>query len=118
MKPPNYRQKVVFLAFFLGLLSACATGGAKPAFEGPKPGVHTVVPFVGSTKVHRYTLDNGLRLLVIEDHTSPTFAYETWYRVGSRNEVPGYTGLAHLFEHMMFKGTSKHPEGQFEKILD
>jgi zinc protease len=120
MKLPKHRQKIVFtVTLFAALFSACATGGPeKPASEGPKAGDHTVVPFVGSTKVNRYTLDNGLRILVIEDHSSPTFAYHTWFRVGSRNEVPGYTGLAHLFEHMMYKGTTKHPEGEMEKILD
>src|SRR5690242_18751408 len=63
------------------------------------------LPFFGDFKVHRYTLNNGLKLLVVEDHTSPTFAYQTWYRVGSIDEIPGRTGLAHLFEHMMFKET-------------
>jgi zinc protease len=54
----------------------------------------------------------------VEDHSSPTLAYQTWFRVGSRDEVPNYTGLAHLFEHMMFKGTQAHPEGQYEHILE
>jgi predicted Zn-dependent peptidase len=77
-----------------------------------------VMPFVGSFKVNRYTFENGLRLLVVEDHSSPTFAYETWFRVGSYNEVTSYTGLAHLFEHMMFKGTKAYKEGEFDKILE
>ena len=64
------------------------------------------LPLVGNYKVTRFTLSNGLRLLVAEDHSSPTFAYQTWFRVGSRDELPGRTGLAHLFEHMMFKGPS------------
>lgn len=76
------------------------------------------VPLVGNFKVHRYTLDNGLRLLVVEDHTSPTFAYQTWFRVGSRDEMVGRTGLAHLFEHMMFKGTKLHKDGEFDKLLE
>jgi predicted Zn-dependent peptidase len=63
-------------------------------------------------------LDNGLRLLVVEDHSSPTFAYQTWFRVGSRDEVPGKTGLAHLFEHMMFKGTKTRKEGEFDRLLE
>jgi zinc protease len=96
-------------------LSLAACSGKEVRKDAPPA---DVVPFVGNFKVHRYTLGNGLRLLVVEDHSSPTFAYQTWFRVGSRDEMPGRTGLAHLFEHMMFKGTQLHPEGQFDKQLE
>ncbi len=76
------------------------------------------LPLVGNYKVTRFTLSNGLRLLVAEDHSSPTFAYQTWFRVGSRDELPGRTGLAHLFEHMMFKGTVTIKEGEFDHLLE
>ena len=76
------------------------------------------LPLTGPIKVHRTTFQNGLRLLVIEDHTSPTFAYQTWYNVGSRDEMPGRTGLAHLFEHMMFKETKNLREGEFDRLLE
>lgn len=76
------------------------------------------VPFVGSFKVNRYVLNNDLRVLIVEDHSSPTFAYYTFYRVGSRDETPGYTGLAHLFEHMMFKETKNMKDGEFDKIME
>jgi predicted Zn-dependent peptidase len=58
-------------------------------------------------EIHRYSLDNGLTLLVLEDHSLPIISYQVWYRVGSRNERPGITGISHLFEHMMFKGSKK-----------
>jgi zinc protease len=77
-----------------------------------------ITPLVGAYKVVRYTLPNGLRLLVVEDHTSPTFSYETWFRVGSRDEFVGKTGLAHLFEHLMFKATTHYKEGEFDRILE
>jgi len=77
-----------------------------------------VTPLIGTYQVNRYVLENGLRVLIIEDHSSPTLAYNTWFRVGSRNEILGRTGLAHLFEHMMFKGTKDHPEGDFDKLLE
>jgi zinc protease len=48
------------------------------------------------------TLDNGLRVLLLEDHRSPIVSFQMWYRVGSRNEQPGATGIAHFLEHMMF----------------
>ncbi|PYN13551.1 MAG: peptidase M16, partial [Candidatus Rokuibacteriota bacterium] len=51
------------------------------------------------------TLDNGLRVLLLEDHRSPIVSFQVWYRVGSRNEQRGATGIAHFLEHLMFKGT-------------
>ncbi len=69
-------------------------------------------------KVLKTQLPNGLKILLIEDHSSPTFAYQTWFRVGSRNEVKGQTGLAHFFEHMMFKETTHLKDGEFDRILE
>src|SRR6266545_2163023 len=64
------------------------------------------------------TLDNGLRVLVLEDHRNSIATVQTWYRVGARNEVPGETGLAHFLEHMMFKGTPTHGKGQFALLVE
>ena len=72
----------------------------------------------GNFEVKRVQFKNGLKLLILKDPSSPTFAYQTWFNVGSRNEVIGKTGLAHLFEHMMFKGTKNHKEGEFDSILE
>ena len=58
-----------------------------------------------TTPLRRHTLDNGLRLVVSEDHLAPVVAVNVWYDVGSRHERPGRTGLAHLFEHLMFQGS-------------
>ena len=66
-----------------------------------------------ATPVVEATLDNGLRVLVLEDRRSPIVSVQVWYRVGSRNERPGATGLAHFLEHMMFKGTPAQPKGTF-----
>ncbi|MFQ5656212.1 MAG: M16 family metallopeptidase [Candidatus Methylomirabilales bacterium] len=57
-------------------------------------------------KVFETTLENGLKVLLLEEHKAPVVTFHIWYRVGSRNEQPGHTGLAHLTEHMMFKGTT------------
>ena len=76
------------------------------------------LPFTGPFQVHRFVLKNGLKLLILEDHSSPTFAYQTWYKVGSRNEVTQKTGLANLFEHMMFKETTTLKEGEFDRLLE
>ena len=64
---------------------------------------------------HEYTLSNGLRLIVREDHRSPTVAHMVWYRAGSIDEHNGTTGVAHVLEHMMFKGTEKVGVGEFSK---
>lgn len=70
------------------------------------------------TRVARYRLGNGLQVLVWEDHSAPVFAYQTWFGVGSRHERPGRTGMAHLFEHLMFKATRNHPEGELDRIME
>jgi zinc protease len=64
------------------------------------------------------TLDNGLRVLLLEDHRSPIISFQMWYRVGSRNEQPGATGIAHFLEHMMFKGTPTYGPRQFAQLVE
>jgi zinc protease len=63
--------------------------------------------------VSRFTLDNGLEVLVIEDHRAPVVTHMIWYKVGAADEQPGTSGIAHFLEHLMFKGTKKHPDGAF-----
>src|SRR5664279_3983728 len=64
-----------------------------------------------------FTLANGLQLVVIPDHRTPVVTEMIWYKVGSADETPGKSGLAHFLEHLMFKGTAKHPAGQFSKVV-
>ena len=64
-----------------------------------------------------FTLPNGLRVLVIQDHRTPVVTQMVWYKVGSADETPGKSGLAHFLEHLMFKGTSKHPAGEFSQTV-
>jgi len=68
--------------------------------------------------VQRHTLRNGLSLLILEDHSAPTFCYLTYFKVGSRNERPGITGISHLFEHMMFNGSSKFGPKVFDRLIE
>ena len=71
----------------------------------------------GSLTATEHRLDNGLRLVLSEDHLTPVVAVCLWYDVGSRQEVPGRTGLAHLFEHLMFQGSAQvHGNGHFELV--
>jgi zinc protease len=64
------------------------------------------------------TLDNGLRVLLLEDARSPIVSFQVWYRVGSRNERRGATGIAHFLEHLMFKGTPSHGPRQFARLVE
>lgn len=65
------------------------------------------------SSIQEFKLDNGLKLVVQEDHRSPVVVSQVWYRAGSMDEVNGKTGVAHVLEHMMFKGTKKVKAGQF-----
>ena len=67
--------------------------------------------------VSHFKLKNGLEVVVIPDHRTPVVTHMIWYRVGSADEEPGKTGIAHFLEHLMFKGTKKNPGGRFSKTL-
>ncbi|MCM0607039.1 MAG: insulinase family protein [Xanthomonadaceae bacterium] len=75
---------------------------------------------LGTLKINwkRHTLSNGLRVVLVEDHSVPLISYQTWVGVGSVNEEEGKTGLAHFFEHLMFKGTEKYPGRKFFEKLE
>jgi zinc protease len=68
-------------------------------------------------QVQQLTLDNGLKILVKEDHRAPIAVAMVWYNVGSADEPGGVTGVAHSLEHLMFKGTKKYPQGVFAKRI-
>lgn len=68
-------------------------------------------------KIEEYQLKNGLKLIVQEDHRSPVVVSQLWYRAGSIDEVNGKTGVAHVLEHMMFKGTRQVKAGQFSRLI-
>ena len=66
---------------------------------------------------HEFKLSNGLKLIVREDHRAPTVAHMVWYRAGSMDETNGRTGVAHVLEHMMFKGTHQVKAGEFSRLV-
>jgi zinc protease len=72
---------------------------------------------VTSERPASFTLGNGLQVVVIPDHRTPVVTEMIWYKVGSADETPGKSGLAHFLEHLMFKGTAKHPVGEFSKTV-
>ena len=77
----------------------------------------SVLPISTLARVHEYQLDNGLKLLVKPDHRAPVVVSQVWYKVGSSYEYDGITGISHLLEHMMFKGTEKYAPGEFSQII-
>jgi zinc protease len=79
-------------------------GSAEP-FKNPSPDVSD------------FTLSNGLQLIVIPDHRTPVVTHMIWYKVGSADEPPGKSGIAHFLEHLMFKGTARNPTGRFSQTL-
>ncbi len=81
-------------------------------------GLLLLLPGTGlGVEVLERTLENGLKVLLVEEHKAPVATFHVWYRVGSRNERPGATGVSHLLEHMMFKGTSATGPKEFTRII-
>ena len=78
----------------------------------------TALAFAGPGDVQTTTLANGMKVLVQEDHTIPSVALYFFFRVGSRNEAPGTTGISHFFEHMMFNGAKKYGPKQFDREME
>jgi len=83
---------------------------APAAAQAPPPPIEV--------KYTEFTLPNGLHVILHEDHSVPIATVNTWYRVGSANELPGRTGFAHLFEHLMFMGSGHAPYGEFDSQLE
>jgi zinc protease len=102
--PRSHVLSLWTLVFCLGLAAHAA---AQPATTGP-----------ARLAVTEATLDNGLRVLIQEDPRNPIVAVQMFYRVGSRNELPGATGLAHFLEHMMFKGTPTRGRGEISRLIE
>ena len=76
-----------------------------------------LMPAVYAGETYEFGLGNGLKIIVREDHRAPVVACQLWYKTGASYEQAGKTGLAHVLEHMMFKGTEKYPDGQFSQIM-
>jgi zinc protease len=96
VKPPKQTL------FAVSILAALA---ASPAARASGP------------EVSHFTFANGLELVVIPDRRAPVVTHMIWYRVGSADEQPGKSGLAHFLEHLMFKGTAAHPKGEFSQVV-
>ena len=82
------------------------------------PALSSAATLTGADQISSATLKNGMQIIVWPDHDIPNVALYNFVRVGSRNEVPGKTGLAHFFEHMMFNGTSTRAQGEFDRTME
>jgi zinc protease len=80
--------------------------------------VRLFCPAADVDEVKTFTLDNGMKFLVLEDHSIPNANMYLFYKVGSRNEYPGITGLSHFFEHMMFNGAKKYGPKEFDRVME
>ena len=96
-------RDLVTLCYLIGSVLAVARLGAQTT---PK------------IKFEKYTLPNGLEVILHEDHSTPIVSVDTWYHVGSGDEQLGHTGFAHLFEHIMFMGSQNVPVGAFDQMLE
>ena len=121
-------QKLNAAMAVLVVLGVLALVGERllPTFELPKiiepillPPVYERPEKMGvPTEIRAYTLDNGLRVIVWPDHDIPNVVMYTFVRAGARNEYPGITGLSHFFEHMMFNGTKRREQGEFDETME
>jgi zinc protease len=94
------------VSLFAGLFAALAVQGAAQAQTAAT-----------SSSPATFTLNNGLQVVVIPDHRTPVVTQMIWYKVGSADETPGKSGLAHFLEHLMFKGTTRHPADEFSQTV-
>jgi zinc protease len=104
----------------LALSASCASSIACNALAATPPSAKpSGAPLSAATfPVERHKLANGLVVLLHEDHTVPAVTFWQWYKVGSRNERPGITGISHFFEHMMFNGSKNVPPKQYDQIIE
>jgi len=93
------------------LLSGAPLSGPAPAAEAAAT---TPAP---SNQIYQFALANGMQVVVIPDHRAPVVTQMLWFKVGAVDDPPGISGLAHFFEHMMFRGTKQTPGDQFSQII-
>ena len=104
-------------ALILGLCALAVLAAVPPA-QAPRPAAAPASSDRINIPFETYTLPNGLTVILSVDHTTPTVAVNVWYHVGSKNEMPGRTGFAHLFEHVMFTGSGHVPYGLHDKLTE
>jgi len=110
------RPLVAASLLMAALNGAGAQGGGSAVPGGATPA--TSLPGIPNIAFDKYTLPNGLQVILVEDKRLPLVAVNVWYHVGPANEAPGLTGFAHLFEHMMFAGSKHLPRGLADRLME
>jgi zinc protease len=98
-----------------GLVAKCGLARLLSAGATVLAGAHALAQDI---RYEKYKLDNGMTVILHEDHSLPVATVNIWYRVGAKDEPPGRSGFAHLFEHLMFMGTERVPGNQFDVIME
>ncbi|HEV8381388.1 MAG TPA: pitrilysin family protein [Gemmatimonadales bacterium] len=106
--------RIALLTLLLGFAAASVAPAQRPARSTRPRAARVAEPAPITIPYQRFVLKNGLTLLVHEDHKAPIVAVNIWYHVGSKNERPGRTGFAHLFEHLMFNGSEHFNDDYFQ----
>ena len=106
------REKVMKMKLMAGIAAALALILALVLFSDDE-----VSKEASDAAVKSYVLSNGMKVLVIENNRAPVMVSQVWYKVGASYEHDGITGVSHVLEHMMFKGTEKYPAGKFSEII-
>lgn len=108
---PVSRRGVLRAGLGLGAFSAAA------GLAGPLAGRSLAASAASGLELHAFTLDNGMDVVFIPDHRLPLITHDVWYRIGAVDEVKGEYGIAHYFEHLMFKGTKRFPKGTLDRFV-
>lgn len=123
---PDMLKRTFLRAAFTAILASSAVfplygedNSGKNTIEQlvPSPSNISLPEIVKSGPTQSFTLKNGLQVVVIENHRAPVVTQMVWYHVGSADEPKGHTGIAHFLEHLMFKGTTNHKDGEFSKFV-
>jgi zinc protease len=111
-------KRLAVILLSLSIFSPALTLAQKKAMQNKTSSATTDAAPLPPIKFTEFKLDNGLRVILHEDHSTPIVAVNIWYHVGSKNEVPGRTGFAHLFEHMMFQGSKHYDKDYFGPLQE
>lgn len=129
MHNPSLRHFLLSTALGLALALPLATGSVQAQTPAPAAATEVAQPpaqsqaqtnlpeITKSEDISSFTLENGLKVVVIPDHRAPVVTQMIWYHVGSADEAPGKSGIAHFLEHLMFKGTKTYPAGEFSSKI-
>lgn len=111
---------LLFHCFFMLLFAAQGHGQGQDVVAATPQQYRKVneIKLLGNLSIQQYQLKNGLQVAIVVDTTTPIFTYQTWFKTGSADEPAGKQGLAHLFEHMMFRKTTNREMGEFDRLVN